>query len=64
MRERRRQPHKRSRLLARGISIWPGARANRKRALKAAGVQSFIYEGCDALATLRSVYDILGVEIG
>jgi methylmalonyl-CoA mutase len=33
-------------------------------ALKAAGVQSFIYEGCDALATLRSVYDILGVEIG
>jgi methylmalonyl-CoA mutase len=33
-------------------------------ALKAAGVQSFIYEGCDALATLTSVYDMLGVEIG
>ena len=33
-------------------------------ALKAAGVQSFIYEGCDALATLRNTYDILGVHIG
>jgi methylmalonyl-CoA mutase len=33
-------------------------------ALKAAGVQSFIYEGCDALATLRNTYDILGTEIG
>ena len=33
-------------------------------ALKAAGVQSFIYEGCDALATLKSAYDMLGVEIG
>jgi len=27
-------------------------------------VQSFIYEGCDALATLRNAYDIIGVEIG
>ncbi len=33
-------------------------------ALQAAGVQSFIYEGCDALATLRAAYDILGIEIG
>jgi len=33
-------------------------------ALKAAGVQSFVYEGCDALATLKSAYDMLGVEIG
>ena len=32
--------------------------------LKAVGVQSFIYEGCDALATLTYVYDMLGVEIG
>ncbi len=30
----------------------------------AAGVQSFIYEGCDALATLNGAYDILNVEIG
>jgi methylmalonyl-CoA mutase len=29
-------------------------------ALKTAGVQSFIYEGCDALATLAGAYDILG----
>jgi methylmalonyl-CoA mutase len=29
-------------------------------ALKTAGVQSFIYEGCDALATLTGAYDILG----
>jgi methylmalonyl-CoA mutase len=33
-------------------------------ALKAAGVQSFIYEGCAALATLSGAYDILGIEIG
>jgi methylmalonyl-CoA mutase len=33
-------------------------------ALKAAGVQSFVYEGCDVLATLKSAYDMLGVEIG
>ena len=29
-------------------------------ALRGAGVQSFIYEGCDALATLSAAYDILG----
>ncbi len=33
-------------------------------ALQAAGVQSFLYEGCDALATLRGAYDMLGIEIG
>ena len=27
--------------------------------LKTAGVQSFIYAGCDALATLNAAYDIL-----
>jgi hypothetical protein len=27
--------------------------------LRAGGVQSFIYEGCDALATLAAAYDIL-----
>jgi methylmalonyl-CoA mutase len=32
-------------------------------ALEAAGVQSFIYEGGDALATLTGAYDMLGVEI-
>ena len=37
----------------------PGAR---EAELKAAGVQSFIYEGCDALATLKAAYDILGIE--
>jgi methylmalonyl-CoA mutase len=41
-----------------------GRPRDQEAALKAAGVQSFIYEGCDALATLRNVYDILGVEIG
>jgi methylmalonyl-CoA mutase len=41
-----------------------GRPREQEAALKAAGVQSFIYEGCDALATLRNVYDILGVEIG
>jgi methylmalonyl-CoA mutase len=41
-----------------------GRPGDREAALKSAGVQSFIYEGCDALATLRSAYDILGIEIG
>jgi methylmalonyl-CoA mutase len=41
-----------------------GRPREQETALKAAGVQSFIYEGCDALATLRNAYDIIGVEIG
>jgi methylmalonyl-CoA mutase len=41
-----------------------GRPREQEAALKAAGVQSFIYEGCDALATLRAAYDILGIEIG
>jgi len=36
-----------------------GRPGERESALRSAGVQSFIYEGCDALATLRSAYDIL-----
>jgi len=34
----------------------PGAK---EAALRAAGVQSFIYDGCDVLATLQAAYDIL-----
>jgi methylmalonyl-CoA mutase len=34
----------------------PGAQEN---ALRQAGVQTFIHEGCDALATLNAAYDIL-----
>ena len=41
-----------------------GRPGEREAALKAAGVHSFIYEGCDALATLKGAYDILGIEIG
>jgi methylmalonyl-CoA mutase len=41
-----------------------GPPRDQETALQAAGVQSFIYEGCDALATLGRAYDILGVEIG
>jgi methylmalonyl-CoA mutase len=41
-----------------------GRPSEREAALNAAGVQSFIYEGCDALATLKGAYDILGIEIG
>jgi methylmalonyl-CoA mutase len=37
----------------------PGAQ---EAALRASGVQTFIYEGCDALAILRAAYDILGIE--
>jgi len=31
-------------------------------ALKAAGVQDFVYAGCDVLATLRAAHDILGLK--
>ncbi len=41
-----------------------GRPGEQEAALKASGVQSFVYEGCDALATLKSAYDMLGVEIG
>jgi methylmalonyl-CoA mutase len=41
-----------------------GRPGDRENALKSAGVQSFIYDGCDVLATLRHAYDILGMDIG
>jgi len=41
-----------------------GRPREQEAALKSAGVQSFIYEGYDALATLTGAYDMLGVEIG
>jgi methylmalonyl-CoA mutase len=41
-----------------------GRPGEQEAAFKAAGVQSFIYEGCDALATLSRAYDMLGVEFG
>jgi methylmalonyl-CoA mutase len=41
-----------------------GRPAEQEAAFKEAGVQSFIYAGCDALATLKGAYDMLGVEIG
>ena len=31
-------------------------------ALKAAGVQDFVYAGCDVLATLRAAHDNLGLK--
>jgi methylmalonyl-CoA mutase len=37
-----------------------GRPEDREAALRAAGVESFIYDGCDALATLQAAYDILG----
>jgi methylmalonyl-CoA mutase len=41
-----------------------GRPGERESAWRSAGVQSFIYEGCDVLATLRAAYDILGIDIG
>ena len=41
-----------------------GRPGERESAWKSAGVQSFIYEGCDVLATLRNAYDILGIAVG
>jgi methylmalonyl-CoA mutase len=40
---------------------FAGAPAARETALRRAGVQSFVDEDCDALATLKTAYDILGV---
>jgi methylmalonyl-CoA mutase len=40
-----------------------GRPRDQEAALKAIGVQAFIYEGGDALATLTGAYDMLGVEI-
>jgi methylmalonyl-CoA mutase len=37
-----------------------GRPGEREAALRAAGVQSFIYDGCDAVATLSAAYDSLG----
>jgi methylmalonyl-CoA mutase len=41
-----------------------GRPGGREAALRAAGVQSFIYEGCDALATLKAAHDILAEKVG
>lgn len=41
-----------------------GRPGGREDALRAAGVQSFIYEGCDALATLKAAHDILAEKVG
>jgi methylmalonyl-CoA mutase len=39
-----------------------GQPRDREAALRAAGVQSFIYAGCDVLATLRAAHGILGIR--
>ena len=41
-----------------------GRPGGRETALRAAGVQSFIFEGCDALATLKAAHDILAEKVG
>jgi len=41
-----------------------GRPGNREAALRAAGVQSFIFEGCDALATLKAAHDIVAEKVG
>ncbi|MFY9762871.1 MAG: methylmalonyl-CoA mutase family protein [Xanthobacteraceae bacterium] len=44
---------------ARHIYLAGRPAGEHEAALRAAGVQSFIYEGCDVLATLTAAYDIL-----
>jgi methylmalonyl-CoA mutase len=41
-----------------------GRPGDREATLRAAGVQSFVYDGCDALATLKGAYDILDSKNG
>ena len=40
-----------------------GRPGQREAALAAAGVQGFVYAGCDALATLREAYAKFGVSV-
>jgi methylmalonyl-CoA mutase len=42
--------------------IYLAGRSKDADALKAAGVGTFIFAGCDAPATLKAAHDILGVE--
>jgi methylmalonyl-CoA mutase len=44
------------------VHIYLAGRPKDADALKAAGVGSFIFAGCDALATLKAAHDILGAE--
>jgi methylmalonyl-CoA mutase len=44
------------------IHIYLAGRPKDAEPLKAAGVGTFIFAGCDALATLSAAHDILGVE--
>ena len=44
--------------------LYLAGRPAKQAALQQAGVQSFIYAGGDALATLRAAYAMLGIEIG
>jgi methylmalonyl-CoA mutase len=39
-----------------------GRGGEQQQSLRAAGVQTFVYSGCDALATLQAAHDILGIE--
>ena len=39
--------------------FFAGRPGEREAALQAAGVQTFIYDGCDTLSTLQAAYDIL-----
>ena len=41
-----------------------GRPGEREAGLRAAGVQSFIYEGCDAQTVLNAAYNVLGIAIG
>ncbi len=46
-----------------GIHIYLAGRPGElEEALKAAGVQSFIYAGCDMLAVLRTAHEFLGIQ--
>ena len=61
MRPRPPTPPRRWRRPAPRTSISPAARANSKPRCKAAGVQDFIFVGCDVLATLRARTASLGI---
>jgi methylmalonyl-CoA mutase len=43
------------------VHVYLAGRPKNTDALQAAGVGSFIFAGCDALATLRAAHDILGI---
>ena len=46
-----------------GVNVYLAGRPDEQEAkYRTAGIEGFIYAGCDALATLRAAHDMIGTE--